>query len=223
MLAVIAAAAAIGSVVDAHAGVPPTLSAVSSSNRHPTATFSAPGAEFASVYMATKPDRASNGEFLRENVALLHPLTAEEVQRGTWLEADQVDPGTYYVLLQAFDYECFASPATCTEGSSAMVTLTVPTPKQRFTPTVDVRRYSRYVSLRLEVRPLAGNLPYQVCWRNRQRARRCAKGVLRGFSWNTPASHDLEVGLRGLARTTTFTWQVRGKTVASKTVGTVPG
>jgi hypothetical protein len=49
------------------------------------------------------------------------------------------------------------------------------------------------------------------------------KRVLEGLSWNSPASDSVEVGLRGMARKTAFTWLVGGKTVASKTVSTVPG
>jgi len=46
--------------------------------------------------------------------------------------------------------------------------------------------------------------------------------MLEGISWNSPARDSVE-GLRGMARKTTFTWLVGGKTVASRTVSTVPG
>jgi hypothetical protein len=45
---------------------PPTLLTVSQKNRHPSETFSAPGADDATIYFASKPDRARDGGFLRK-------------------------------------------------------------------------------------------------------------------------------------------------------------
>jgi hypothetical protein len=44
---------------------------VSQQNRHPSATFSAPGADDATIYFASKPDRARDGGFLRKNIKKL--------------------------------------------------------------------------------------------------------------------------------------------------------
>jgi hypothetical protein len=62
--------------------VPPTLRAVGQENRHPTASFSAPRADTGTIYIATKPDRATDGSFLDENVKTLDSLTDSELQGG---------------------------------------------------------------------------------------------------------------------------------------------
>lgn len=80
--------------------VPPTLSEVAQQDRHPTATFSAPRADFVSIYLASKPDRATDGSFLQENIKELDALTNPEIQSGRWVDESQVDPGTYWVLLR---------------------------------------------------------------------------------------------------------------------------
>src|SRR5207247_776663 len=94
LLALVAFAAAAGRAL----AVPPTLASVGEQVRHPTATFSAPKASDATIYLATKPDRASDGGFLTENVKEVGLLTDAEIQSGRWLDANQVDPGTYYVM-----------------------------------------------------------------------------------------------------------------------------
>jgi hypothetical protein len=80
---------------------PPALLTISQGNRHPIAQFSIPGGDFATIYFATKPDRASEGSFLQENIADLDSLTTDEIQSGSWTYESQLDPGRYYVLLNA--------------------------------------------------------------------------------------------------------------------------
>jgi hypothetical protein len=196
---------------------PPVLASVGQQNRHPTATFSAPGADFATIYVARKPDRASDGSFLSENVETLDPLTSEEVERGVWVGAGQIDPGTYYVMLRAHDYDCFRTPA-CTEGFSNVKTLRVPTPRPAYrTKVVGVLRSSGVLYLRLTVTPLGERLPYRVCWRLKSKKRRCASGTVDGYSWRSSASDTLTVRMRGMGNRTTFTWYVRGRAVSAKT------
>ena len=79
------------------------------------ALFSIPGADLATIYFATKPDRASDGSFLQENIAALDSLTTDEIQSGSWTYESQLDPGTYYVLLYATDFDCIGQP-TCLDG-----------------------------------------------------------------------------------------------------------
>jgi hypothetical protein len=64
--------------------VPPTLSSVGQENRHPTASFSAPRADSATIYFATKPkpDRATDGRFLDENVKTLDILRTPNYKRA---------------------------------------------------------------------------------------------------------------------------------------------
>jgi hypothetical protein len=44
------------------------------------------------IYVATKPDRASDGEFLSENVVEVATLTDAEIQAGVWTDVEQLDP-----------------------------------------------------------------------------------------------------------------------------------
>jgi hypothetical protein len=77
--------------------------------------------------MATRPDRASDGGFLSENIADLDFLTADEIVAGSWLYETQLDPGTYYLMLRASDYECSEHP-DCIDGYSNVLALTIPLP-----------------------------------------------------------------------------------------------
>ena len=88
-------------LVAAALSVPPTLTSVGVQDRHPLATFSAPKSDFASIDVATRPDRATDGSFLNENVEVSDILTASEIQAGRWAYESQIAPGTYYVLLLA--------------------------------------------------------------------------------------------------------------------------
>ena len=110
----------------AHAAPPPLLS-VGQEDRHPTATYSLPGVDDATVYMAASPDRSSDGRFLSENIADLDILTADEIAAGSWLYETQLDPGTYYLMLRASDYECSEDP-DCIDGYSNVLALTIPLP-----------------------------------------------------------------------------------------------
>lgn len=196
---------------------PPALLSVGQQNRHPTATFSARGADFATIYLANRPDRGTDGRFLQENVKEVDFLTSDEIQRGVWLDSSQVDPGTYYVILEATEF-CYPPDPACIEGFSSVLTLQVPKPRSSYHGKVGpVYRFLRVVYLDLTVRPLGERLPYRVCWRLRSKARRCLSGVVTGYSWNSAASDSLRVRMRGMAKRTTFTWYVKGRAVATKT------
>src|SRR4051812_37544982 len=109
-VAIIAVAAACA-IVSPAAAAPPTLSSVGSQDRHPTATFSAPRASDATIYFATKPDRATDGKFLQENIKDTDFFTDSEIQSGRWMSESQLDPGVYYVMLRVspdFD-SCYLS------------------------------------------------------------------------------------------------------------------
>jgi hypothetical protein len=213
-----AAVAALGvpGVVDA---APPKLLSVGHQNRHPTATFSAPGADFATIYLATSPARGTDGRFLDENIKEVDFLTMDEIQGGAWLDSSQVDPGVYYVMLNATDF-CFPDD-DCTDGFSEVLTLQVPKPTSSYRGQVGpIYRFLREVTLKLTVRPLGERLPYRVCWRLRSKARRCVSGVVVGYSWNSAATDSLSVRMRGMARSTTFTWYAKKRAVATKTART---
>jgi hypothetical protein len=205
--------------------MPPSLLAVSHQDRHPAATFSAPRADFATIYLASKPDRATDGSFLQENVKELDVLTDSEIQSGRWSDENQIDPGTYWVMLRASpDFDaCYISgtgtfdPA-CADGFSNVMTLVVPKPVTRYAARVTTYRFLAQASLRLTATPLGERLPYRVCYRLKSRATRCLVGVLDGYSWNASANDTLTVTTRNLASITTFTWYVRAQKVSSKRV-----
>jgi hypothetical protein len=165
----------------------PALLGVGEQNRHATANFSMPGADDATIYFATRPDRATDGRFLEENVEHSDFLTTDEIQAGRWLDSGQLDPGRYYVMLRATDYECFGSPA-CMEGFSNMLTLTVPKPAPRYRASVRVYRYLSTVDLRFRVAPLGERLRYGSA----------------GRAWPSPAGvfAGRSAAIRGTARPT---------------------
>jgi hypothetical protein len=207
--------------------VPPFVGAVSQQDRHPSASFSVPRADFATIYLATKPDRATDGSFLQENIKTADLLTDSEIQSGRWSDENQIDPGNYWVMLWASpDFNaCYISapgPATfdpaCADGFSNVLTLVVPKPAVRYAARVTTYRYLPEVSLRLIARPLGERVPYRVCYRMKNGAARCVSGALDGYDWNSSADDTLSVSTRNLPRITTFTWYVSGRKVVSKRV-----
>jgi hypothetical protein len=203
--------------------VPPTLTSVTQQDRHPVATFSAPRADFASIYLSSKPDRATDGSFLQENIKELDSLTDSEIQSGRWVDESQIDPGTYWVILRAspdFDscyiFDTGGFDPACADGFSNVLTLTVPKPPIRYTARVTAYRYSQIASLDLTAKPLGERVSYRVCYRLRSGSRRCLNGTLDGYSWNSSADDSLTVATRNLPTITTFTWYVGGSKVASR-------
>jgi hypothetical protein len=175
-----------------------------------------PGADDATIYFATAPDRATDGSFLDENVKHLDVLTTDEIQAGSWLDSAQLDPGLYYVMLRAYN-DCFGDPA-CTQGYSDMLTLTVPKPAPRYSGGVQAYRYLSTVDLRFRVAPLGERLSYRVCWTRVNKPRKCVRSTVDGYSWNNPATDQIEVRKRGMPKRTAFAWYVDGRKVASKRV-----
>jgi hypothetical protein len=210
---VLAVAAILAFAAAAHAA-PPALLTVGQQDRHPTATFSMPGADDATIYFATKPDRATDGSFLDENVEHLDFLTTDEILAGQWLDAAQLDPGTYHVMLRATDYECIGDPGC--GGFSNLLTLAIPKPASRYRGQVRAYRYLSAVTLRLRASRLGERRAYRVCWRLVSGRRKCVRGVLTGHSWNSSADDEVSVRKRGLPRVARFVWFVDGRRVASK-------
>ena len=84
----------------AYAAMPVTITSTSSVNRHPQVTWALPSGWTPNVIdIAKAPDVASDGSFFTENI-----VDAGILQPGqtTFLSASQLDPGTYYVRLQAY-------------------------------------------------------------------------------------------------------------------------
>lgn len=206
------------------AAVAPTLS-VTSQDRRAQATFSAPFADFAAIYFAKKPDRATDGQFFTENVETLDTLTDDELATGRrWVSETQLDPGTYYVMLRAspdFD-RCYISgggydPA-CADGYSNVVTLTVPKPVARYRAGAQVSRSLRVVHANLRATPLGEKRAYRVCYRTTATRQRCTRGSLDGFDWDSAATDTLRLSTRFMPARTTLTWWVGTRKIASKAI-----
>jgi hypothetical protein len=200
-------------------------------------TLAAPRADSVTVYIASKPDRATDGSFLQENVVESGFLTDSEVQSGRWLDSSQIDPGSYFVMLRAsLDFASCVSvdPNTgalvddpsCADGFSAVVPLTVPRPKTKYAVKTLLFKKIRIVDLTLTAKPLGVKVPYQVCWKERTGKKKtlrkkCVKATLNGYSWSADASDVLSINTKGMARRTKFTWYTRGHTprvLLSKTI-----
>lgn len=210
VLAVVGSLACAG----AAAAATPTLLSVAHEDRHPSATFSMPGADDATIYFATKPDSASDGGFLDENVTHSDFFTTAEIQAGGWSDEAQLDPGRYHVMLRAADYDCFGDP-NCLDGFSNVLTLGIPKPAARYRGRVRVYRYLAQVELIFRVAPLGERRRYRVCWRLMTGRRKCVRGTVSGYSWNSPADDQVTVRKRGMPRVVTFVWYVDGRRVAS--------
>jgi len=216
--------------------VSPAISEVSQQDRHPAVTLAAPRAESVTVYIASKPDRATDGSFLQENVVDLDFLTDSEIQSGLWVDGSQLDPGPYFVMLKATrDFaSCDSYDAnlnevidpSCADGFSTVVPLTVPTPTTKYTVKTEVLKNIGIAYLTLTGKPLGVKMPYQVCWkqptgRKKTLRTRCVKATLSGYSWRADASDMLRINTKGMARRTKFTWYARGGTpnvLLSKTI-----
>lgn len=216
--------------------VPPAITAVGQQDRHPTVALAAPRAGSVTVYIASKPDRATDGSFLQENVVEFAFLTDSEIQSGLWLDRSQIEPGSYFVMLKATrDFtSCDSYDAnfteiidpSCADGFSMVVPLTVPTPKTKYTVKTDLLKNIRIVYLTLTGKPLGVKVPYQVCWqqptgKRKTLRKRCVQATLSGYSWSADASDLRRISTKGMTRRTKFTWYTRGGTrnvLLSKTI-----
>ena len=115
LLLIVAALAALIVAGSAQAATP-TLVSVGQQARHPQATFGPlSGVDSLTVYIATKPDLASDGSFLQENIKDVDFLTDDEIASRSWLYESQLDPGLYYVMARASDFDCYQNP-NCIDG-----------------------------------------------------------------------------------------------------------
>jgi hypothetical protein len=203
--------------------VPPAITTVSvAKDRRPSATFSAPNASSLTITFARRPDLSSDGGFLPANVVKTDFLTADEIQAGAWTFESELDPGTYYVLLQATPSftPCSLPDGTyspgCANGASSVTRLVVQAPTVRYSATVHAPRSWTTVQLRLKARPLGIEQRYRVCFRSRTERTICAPGVLDGFSWNSAITDFLSVSKHDLPSRATLTWYV-GKAKVART------
>jgi hypothetical protein len=167
LLALVAAAVAALLLVAAASADPPPLLAIGIDGLHPTASFAIGRAVFATIAISRTPDRAPDGSFAAplDQVA----LTPDEIAAGTWRDPNELEPGTYWVLLHAdADIDtCFLLgdgwDASCPDGWSAQpLQLVVTTPTPRYAAAVSLARRAGIARLRLTATPLGASLPYRV-------------------------------------------------------------
>lgn len=102
--AAVAAAAVPLLVPGLAAAAAPAIQVVSHVKRHPHVTWAlAPGTEARVIEISTSPDVASSGDFFSENVVEFDTLLPAQT---SWLDEDQLKPGTYYVHVASEDPSC---------------------------------------------------------------------------------------------------------------------
>ena len=177
------------------------------------------------MYVATRPDRASNGAFLSENIDDLAFLTGGELLAGAWSSPRRVDPGTYWLMIRAdadfaacYRTELGGFDPACADGYSEPYPLTVPRPVVRWSTGATVYRFLEQVDLRLRASRYGERVRYRLCWRTAAGRQRCRLEVLTGFSWDSEATDTVSVSTRGLPRVARFSWSVRGRVVATRRV-----
>ncbi len=199
------------------AAVAPLLGAVTPTDGYAGATFTAPRSTYITFYVASKPDRATDGQFLEGNVVLNEILTNDEAASGVWRSETKLPDGSYWVMMEAQpDQDCFIEDhydEACANGYSNVVAFKVaPPPSPRYTGTVKPSKAGGPALATLRATGLTVRTPYKLCFTSVGK-KRCLAGVLTAAQ---PSSSTLRVPSKGLATTTTFTWVVAGKTVATK-------
>lgn len=204
--------------------VAPSLT-VSATDRRPQAAFSAPFASDATLYFANKPDRATDGQFFTENVESIDSVTDDELAAGRWVSESRLDPGTYYVMMRAspdFDscylFDSGGYDPKCADGYSSVATITIAKPVSRYTASAQALRYLGVVHANLRATTLGEKRAYRVCYRTAAKKRRCTAGTLDGYSWESAATDTLRLSTRLMPKSTTLTWWVGARQIASKTV-----
>lgn len=216
--------------------VPPAIEVADQEDGHVAVSFSAPRADLVSVSIASEPDRGTDGRFLSENVVTMDFFTDSEIQSGLWFDSDRIDPGSYFVMLNATrdfttcdrydsNYNTVIDPS-CADGFSTVEPLTIPTPKTKYAVKTDVLKNIRIAYLTLTGTPLGTERHYQVCWKQpsgkeKTLKKKCVTGTLSGYSWSSDASDLLRISTKGMTKRTKFTWYTRGsspKVLASKTI-----
>jgi hypothetical protein len=208
---------------------PPSLVSVGHESRHPTAAFSAPRADDVTIYLASKPDRATDGRFLEENVEAIDFMTDAEIQAGRWLDSSRIEPGTYYVMLLAYpESSCVSYPPpnyqrvvdpSCADGFSNIMTVTIPKPVIRYRVSFS-RGFIGSFTIRASHSGEA--IPYKLCSRDLAK-RRCLRGTIGSLDWDSPNSDTRYLSASDFrkrvyckwGRRTRMTWFVRGRRVGS--------
>ena len=195
---------------------PPELASLDQRGRQLTARFgSLGGVDAATIHISTQPYQyVIPGGWRTSGTETRDALTADEIATGSWTYDRRLDPGIYYVRAETRDYDC---APVCISGYSQTLTVTIPEPAQRFAGRVRLLRNRRVVSLTLQVKPLAKQLRYRVCWIS-QRGRRCAGRAMDGQSWDQATTDTVQVWAAGMRPLTRFVWYVEGRAVVSRKI-----
>ena len=94
----------------------------------------------------------------------------------------------------------------------------MPKPKTRYSTSAQKFPFIKTVALRIVAKPLGERRTYKLCYPTRRGGRKCVSDVLRGYDWDSSAQDTRSVRTSGLKPTTTFTWSVSGRKVASRRV-----
>jgi hypothetical protein len=177
------------------------------------------------ITIASKPAQATDGSFLAENVVDSTLLTDAEIQAGRWVDASQLDPGTYWLIVNATPEftVCLLDDGSidpsCADGYSNVLQLVVPTPPIHYTAAVQIYRFLGELDLKLLATPLGSSTPYHVCYRLRTGSTRCLSGTLPGYDWSSSAD-DTEREPVGAGAGNHFQMGCRRETVATRRVRT---
>ncbi len=224
---------AIGIVVAAFLLLPavavasaPVLKSVSQNDLRVSATFSAPQAGSATIYVAKGPQQNPDGSFLTSNIADVEVLTTGQIASGKWTETSQLAAGRYWVMVGANPAQTCLMGATvnpsCADGDSNVrsVTVSLPTPRYK-AGTVSKHSGKGVVALRLTATPLGVPETLKLCYAvtvRKRTVKHCLNRHLAGITWTTGVVDQVQLSTRGMSKRELFTWSLSGRTVARLTV-----
>jgi hypothetical protein len=106
---------------------PPVLVSVGSVRGHPSATWTLPpGVEPQVVEVATQNLAGTDGFFFRENVKMID-VVSDQSSATTWLSAEKLDPGRYYLHVAGRDGPCYDAGQCPPREWSNILALEIPT------------------------------------------------------------------------------------------------
>jgi hypothetical protein len=206
----------------------PSLESVSQQGGHVSITFSAPDADFVTVHVASSPEQGSDGAFFSENIVQTDILTDDEIASASWLSDQRLNPGQYWVSVDATpDLEtCMLDDGSispsCADGYSNVETITIPRPTTRYRAfESDMFANIGIVYVDLKATPLGDNEDVKLCYRvtvHERSVRRCLNRQLDGYDWSDSVDDTARLSTRGMAKREVFTWSLASRAIAHLTV-----
>lgn len=207
--------------------VPPKLLSVGQQNRYPTATYSSPRSWLGDMWFSSSPARNPDGSFVAQGFLMDMGIYDENLTSGVWKGDKQLNPGTYWAILQVTPAnDCYDDllnlDPSCSAGYSNALQVVIPAPKPKYSvePAFGLEG-PHTLTLFLDASPVFDDITYRVCWtRVHPTKRRCLTHVLHGDPDQTDARDAVNVDGRTLGKFTKFTWSVEGKVVLSRRLRT---